>query len=326
MNWEFQRLRAAAARKIGFGTWSLADQHWSPVTPGSAKATISRAYELGIRHFDTAESYGNGRAEQLLGQALKTALRTNRQGIQIATKSVVRPPASLQKHLERSLRRLNCQYIDLYYIHWPRQGIDLTDALRSLETLKHHGTIGALGVCNINRATYDHIASRIPLDCVQFGYNLIWRAPERDRLPEIPIERVAYSPLGQGLLSHPFKESPTWHERDHRRSTPLFQPSTWSAVQPFNQRYHRLCHDHNLFPGAVALEWLTRRSCAAVTGARNTHQITTLLTGLEALALRTDLDPLFTALDTLSNALQPHLPTHPNLFNYTPTPRRPPST
>ena len=110
---------------IGFGTWALGETDWGPISAPDARRLLETARELGIRHFDTAESYGNGRAEQLIGQAFRRAFKTDRETFFIAGKSVVRDPRSQEVHLERSLRRCGCEYFDRYYIHWPREGISL---------------------------------------------------------------------------------------------------------------------------------------------------------------------------------------------------------
>ncbi|MEX2444598.1 MAG: aldo/keto reductase [Alkalispirochaeta sp.] len=129
------------------GTWFLDKSAWPAIDTARAKALLSHAWDRGFRHFDTAEAYGNGRAEQLVGQALRRQVRERRSELHVATKSVVRPPQSLRTHLERSLRRMGLDFVDTYYIHWPRQGIDLAAAVEELARRRDQGLLRRIGLC-----------------------------------------------------------------------------------------------------------------------------------------------------------------------------------
>ena len=307
---------------LALGTWQFDESDWEPITTRAAKSILACAWELGFRHFDGAERYGNGRAEQLIGQALRTQLRNDRESVQIATKSVVRPPAQLAKHLERSLRRLGIDSVDLYYIHWPREGLDLRAAVEELARQRERGRISSIGLSNVTPSQLARARSVTTIDAVQLGYNLIWRRIERERsewngAPAL----IAYSPLCQGLLARPFPTEPAWHASDHRRGTPLFRPPTWEHTRRFGSEMVALCRRAGFEPAAVALRWVVHRADAAVVGARSPRQLEALHRGLDGIRREsTALDSLLDELTDRSDALQRYLPELPNIFGYVPTP------
>lgn len=304
--------------RLVLGTWQFDDSYWAPVTTTSAKAILRDAERRGIVEFDTAESYGNGRSEQLLGQTFKGV-----NSIRIATKSIVREPDQITRHLERSLRRMNRSSLDLFYIHWPRKGISLEKALERLASHRDAGTIRRIGVCNLDGD--EEYQRAIPMvDAVQVGYNLIWRRPERTLLP-LPVTRrpliYAYSPLAQGLLARRLPPPTKRISSNHRYRTPLFSGETGEAVFFFARRYHDLCDDFRVHPGALALSWLLRRGIDRVVfGVRSTRQLEEIDTGLTEFERHPEKSSILEAATALSDQLQPYLPELPNLFGYVPAP------
>jgi len=302
--------------RLVLGTWQLDESDWEPLPTGAAKKLIREALRRGISEFDTAESYGNGRAEQILGQVLK-GNKTPR----IATKTVLRQPDQISTHLRRSLRRLNRSSIDLFYIHWPREGLSLADALDRLEEHRSEGIIARIGASNL---TEEHRAVFPRLDAIQLGYNLIWRHPERALLRLVRDAGVllyAYSPLAQGLLAHRFPENGTIS--GHRAKTPLFSGTTGEAVLSFHHHYHSLCEHAGVHPAALAIEWLLDRGVDRVVfGTRSPEQLAILDTGLAALRNHRNRKSLIDSATALSDELQPHLPEMPNIFGYVPIPLR----
>lgn len=317
---------------VAFGTWALGGSDWGPVTTGKAKEVLRCAWDLGFRHFDTAESYGSGRSEQLVGQAFRREIRSRRDTIRIATKTVVRDAPAVTRHLERSLRRLGTDYIDLFYIHWPREGVDLLRAVEELHRQKERGLLGALGLCNITAREYETIKTRFPVSAVQIGYNILWRSPGARLWPGVTETKVAYSPLAQGLLARPFPESPRWHGSDHRQKTPLFSTPAWEHVQRFNTLYIAACREKGLDPAAVAVQWLLARDRldpeapavdAVVVGGRTVSHLKRLVTGLSRYGAVPNDNPhreLSHAIEELYRETRPFIPDLPNMFGYVPQP------
>ncbi|MFW5693538.1 MAG: aldo/keto reductase [Alkalispirochaeta sp.] len=310
-------------RKLGLGTWFLDERAWPRIDTQRAKRFLHHAWDRGVRHFDTAESYGAGRAEQLLGQALRRPLRTVRDDVHLATKSVVRPPDSLRTHLERSLRRMGVDFVDTFYIHWPRDGIDLAAAVEELARNRERGLLRRIGLCNVSPTQLQEAERAAPVDTVQFGYNLIWRAPEAQGLTSLPHRRIAYSVLGQGLLARAFQAAPVWDQADHRPHTPLFRPPLWHTVHAFQQMFVEQCQRSGFAPAAVAVMWAANRVDQTLIGARSPGQLDDLLDGLIAVETRPeDLKALLERLTRASTDLQSTLPDLPNMFGYVPTPCR----
>lgn len=314
---------------VGFGTWALGETDWGPMPVATAKNLLATAWEAGFRHFDTAESYGNGRSEQLIGQALRRVITTDRESISLASKSVVRDPSGLTKRLHRSLRRLGTDYLDVYYIHWPREGISLLRAVEELHRQREAGSIRYIGLCNIDSQTYREIEARFPVDALQAGYNFLWRPPAVALWNSVThpaqVTRIAYSPLAQGLLARPFPEQPVWREGDHRSRAPLFAGASWKEIRRFADQYLDLCTSGGLLPAAVSLWWIIgdRDRDAAIVGGRTPEHLHRLVRGLEEITTAAGQDRyerLLPQLDTLYTHVRPVLPDLPNMFGYTPRP------
>jgi diketogulonate reductase-like aldo/keto reductase len=197
---------------IGLGTWSIG----GGMTPSysadkQAIEAIRYAVRLGMNHIDTAEIYGGGHAEELVGEAIKEFKRDD---VFIASKvwhTNLRYNDVLRA-CERSLKRLQTSYIDLYYIHWPNPSIPLRETMRALERLHDEGKIRYIGVSNFSASLVEEARSYLShADIVadQVEYSLYERSIERDLMPYClreGIAIVAYSPLGQGRLARELRE------------------------------------------------------------------------------------------------------------------------
>ena len=146
----FETIRGLTLPKIGFGTWTIGgDTYPDPTIDSASMAALHSALEIGYTHFDTAEYYASGHAEELLGRAVRET-KTKRENVFITSK--VSPEHldydNVIKSCENSLRRLGMETIDLYLIHWPRMGMKLEEAFRALNKLVRDGKVIHLGVSN----------------------------------------------------------------------------------------------------------------------------------------------------------------------------------
>lgn len=338
-------------KQLWLGTWGLTGHQWSPIDANTAKRTLQTAFDHGIRAFDTAESYGNGQAEQLLGQLFRNVAAE----IRIATKSQLREPEPLRRHLATSLRRLHREYVDLYYIHWTREGLPLEPAIEELERQRSAGRVRRIGLCNVTAREIETARSVGNIDVIQVGYNAIWRKPEEKIIPFCEKHRIpmlSYSPLAQGLLAHRFPADPTWHPNDHRQKTPLFTPPAWPQVHRFHERFHSLAEAAGTDPVTLAFAWILKNlpgtdGSGIVVGGRSRSQVIEIAEAwsrtvgdcaVEPPVLRafevqdrlnrptghipsgTTLGPLLNSVTELSDQLQPHLPNLQNMFGYRPNP------
>ena len=189
---------------IGMGCWGICGSPmWGARVESESIRTIHAALDSGINLFDTAEKYGDGESERIVGKALKG----RRNDAVVATKVSQTRLASEQisEACEESLTRLNTDYIDLYQIHWPStEGVPLAETLEALETLKNQGKIRLFGVCNFGALDLTDLERHGHCDTNQLPYSLLWRAVEYDILPKartLGYGVLAYSALTHGLLS-----------------------------------------------------------------------------------------------------------------------------
>lgn len=223
--------------KIGFGTWRIGgDSRADPKLDSVSLAALHTALEVGYTHFDTAEGYAAGHAEEVIGQAIRD-LGVKRESLFITTKVA---PEHLEfekvlKACEGSLRRLNMGYIDLYLIHWPRVGMKLEETFRALNKLVRDGQVRHLGVSNFNvkllKQAQEH--SEPPIITDQVPYSIFDRSYMKNGVLEYcqqnDILLTAYSPVEQGRL----KANQTLQSIAEAHSTTPYQIAlAWLVTQP----------------------------------------------------------------------------------------------
>jgi aryl-alcohol dehydrogenase-like predicted oxidoreductase len=201
----------------------------------AAMAAIGHARSLGINFFDTAQAYGFGRSERLLGQALAADLHSARDSVVIATKGGLRmdgqtlirdaSPAWLRKGTEASLDALGIDYIDLYQVHWPDPHTPISETAAALADLVREGLIRHVGVSNYTPAQIEEFSAVLPVGTVQPPYHLFRRDAETGLLPYAAAHNIgvlAYGPLAHGLLGGAITEATTFPAGDWRAHSPAF--------------------------------------------------------------------------------------------------------
>jgi diketogulonate reductase-like aldo/keto reductase len=200
---KFEKVREIQIPKIGFGTWKIGGEGTANLADDAhALAALHSALELGYTHFDTAEYYAAGHAEELLGRAIREA-GLPRENLFITSK--VSPEhlayAAVLHSFENSLRRLGMEYLDLYLIHWPMRGMQLSETFRALNELVRAGKVKHLGVSNFNLKllTQAEAWSETPLLTNQVSYSLPDRTYVKNGVlahcQEQEILLTAYSPV-----------------------------------------------------------------------------------------------------------------------------------
>jgi myo-inositol catabolism protein IolS len=188
---------------VAMGCWAIAGGPvWGSQDKADSIATIHAALDAGVNFFDTAEGYGNGYSEKVLGRALKG----RRQEAVIATKVSRRnlAPEDVMDACEGSLRRLQTDVIDLYQIHWPSRTVPLEETMAALEKLRQQGKVRAIGVSNFGAEDFSDLLEIGWVETNQLPYSLLWRAIEYEIQPrcvETGVGILCYSPLMQGLLT-----------------------------------------------------------------------------------------------------------------------------
>lgn len=218
---------------LGYGGWALGKKGWPGVDEKEARKTLEACIGQGINFFDTAPVYGFGRSEQVLGEALSGM----RQQIIIATKCGLRwdeqgyvkhnlSADSIAWEIERSLRRLRTDYIDLYQIHWPDRHTPLEESLKKLSELQAQGIIRHIGVSNFSPKLLEQALSLAPVVSVQEPYNMLQREAEEALLPLCRrhcLGFICYSPLAQGMLAGNLGTAFKPGRHDVRRLNPLYR-------------------------------------------------------------------------------------------------------
>ncbi len=270
--------------RVAMGCWALAgDMTWGPQDEAAGIAGIHAALDAGINFFDTAELYGNGSSEAMLGKAL----RGMRDQAVIASKFSPdnASPEAVVAACERSLKLLETDRIDLYQIHWPSRDVPWEETWRALEGLRDAGKIRYLAVSNFGVHDMDgHLKIGLPVSN-QLPYNLIMRPIEYDILPlcmEHDIGVLCYSPLQHGLLTGKFRTAddvPEGRARSRhfscnrqltRHGEPGCEQKTFAAIDRLCEISERLGRT----PSDVAMAWLLAQPgiSSVIVGVRSPEQ------------------------------------------------------
>lgn len=263
---------------VGLGTWQFGSRAWGygeRYATVEARAIVERAVELGITLFDTAEVYGNGRSEVLLGSALASV----RAPVVVATKyaPLLPVPGRARAHLRASIERLGREVVDLYQVHFPNPLVAVGPLLRELEDAVRAGEARALGVANFSlRAWQDaQRAIETPIVSDQVHLSLLTRRSLRELVPWAQAHDrlvMAYSPLEQGLLGGAYDLA--HRPRGLRRLRRTFSSSTLLAAQPLLAELGRVGARYGATRAQVALAWLLAHpNVVVIPGASSVRQL-----------------------------------------------------
>lgn len=304
---------------IIMGTWQAGKSMWTGIDDRESIRAIEAAYDAGITTFDTAEVYGNGHSERILGKALKNV----RHKVVIASKVFSNHLAYDQviQACNRSLKNLGTDYLDLYQIHWPpgsfgHRKVPLEETMQALLDLLEEGKIRAIGVSNFDAAQLEEALELGPVVSLQPPYSLFWRMIEQETVPvclrhELTI--LAYSPLAQGLLTGKFDAGHVFEKGDHRRANRLFQPELFNLALKALEELKPIAEAHGATLAQLALAWVIAqpRTCA-IAGARSAEQATQNAAAARIRLSSEDLE----AMDRISRTVTGKLDTNPILWQW----------
>ena len=300
--------------EISLGCWVMGGDYWGGAQDQESIDAIHEAIDSGVNFIDTAELYGWGKSEEIVGKALKG----KRYGVRIASKvwKTNMRKADVIKAFEASLKRLQTDYMDIYFIHYPNDEIPLEETMEAMLLLKKQGKILEIGVSNFNKEQMKEALKLGRFEVMQPCYSLLWRFVEKDVLPfcvENEIGVVAYSPLAQGILTGKFNKDWTFKEGDGRKNVPLFANERFvdclevaEKLKPFAQKYNKT-------QGQIAINWVTSQPgiTSAIVGARNIAQ---MKENSGASGFRLDRDEL-KAMDEFGREVTDKLPKFDNFFS-----------
>lgn len=300
---------------IGLGTWAIGGWMWGGTDEKEAVKAIQGAVENGMNLVDTAPMYGFGLSEEIVGKAIrdrrdKVVLATkcglsyddktwpegkgvfhfyaNEKGADPTGKKFrvykYLRPETIRKEIDDSLKRLQTDYIDLMQTHWQDETGPIADTMGTLLKLKEEGKIRAIGVSNVSKEQLQEYLAVGPVDVVQERFSLLDRAIVSNgildlcREPESENEKIsvlAYSPLGNGLLTGRMTPDREFKEGDLRLGNPQFSPENIRKTNEKLRQFEPLCEKYSLTPGQAVIAWTASfyEKMHVLCGARNVQQV-----------------------------------------------------
>ena len=274
---KYVKLGSEWVSAVGLGTWQFGEPGWGwgrDLLHEEALRIVDRALELGINFFDTAAVYGNGRSEEVLGEALKG----RRQDAIIATK--IEPPLGpdrVKRRAERSLKNLGIDHIDLYQLHAPDNSVPISQTMEAMRDLVDRGYVKQVGVSNFGPIQWQRAEDALGLPIVsnQVEYHLLQRRWGEESLPHARQQGyvvMAWSPLAQGLLSGKYGSNNI--PQDLRSSFGIFNRDNLRKAPAVVEALGEVGRRHKATPAQVALAWLLRDpNVMVIPGARSVEQL-----------------------------------------------------
>jgi len=270
---------------VSMGCWAIAgDQFWGTQNERDAIEAIRTAVDSGINFIDTAEMYGNGASEELVGRALAGI----RDKVVLATKVSAHHlrAGDLKASCEASLRRMRTDYLDVYYIHWPNWDVPFSETYGALKRLQEEGKVRAIACSNFGTRDLADMLKEGRLEANQLPYSLLWRGIEYEILPACianEVSVICYSPLLHGLLTGKFRTiddlPPNRIRTRHisqgragvRHGEPGAEEETFAAVDMIRE----LAEEAGIPMAQLAIAWLLHQPgvTSVIAGARNPDQV-----------------------------------------------------
>jgi myo-inositol catabolism protein IolS len=321
MHSSLHRVQIAPANKrhapLALGCWTFGADQWTGQQDANLLATMETSLDCGMNHFDTAADYGQGHSERLIGKFMQG----RREAIFLATKAAtdeMRADAIL-KLVEQSLARLQTDYIDLFYIHWPRKDKDMRPLMEGLETARQHGQIRAIGVSNFSVEQMAQLQEVGTINAHQLCYNLFWRYAEQDIIPycrQHNIAIVTYSSIAHGILTGKFPRNLQFPVGDARPGTLLFREEIWGHIYEAVEQLKVVASDAQRSLTHLAIRWVLQQAgiTSSLVGARDAAQARQ-----NAEALEGDIPTeIFQRMTSISDETSKHIPNTGNVYLYYP--------
>jgi aryl-alcohol dehydrogenase-like predicted oxidoreductase len=287
--------------RIGLGCMGMSEFYGSFDEKESIN-TLHKAIDLGVNFFDTADMYGWGANERLLGKAFKDRWKD----VTVATKFAVMrgpngeflglngKPEYIRKACDQSLQNLGVEKIDLYYMHRQDPEVEIEEIVRTMSDLVKQGKVKHLGLSEVDAATLRRAHAVHPITALQTEYSLWSREPEKeifDVCKELGITFVAYSPLGRGFLTGAIRSRADLEATDWRLTLPRFTDEAIKENLKFVEVIDQMARDKKATKAQVTLTWVLNQNneIIAIPGTRKVHRLEENLGALRVELTKADL-------------------------------------
>lgn len=263
-----RKLGGKDVNPIGLGCMNVSWAYAQPPEPREAKILLNMALDMGYEHFDTARLYGGGKNEELIGETLKG----QRNRVYLASKMgliadgqrryVDCKPETIKAEVEKSLKALQTDYIDLYYMHRRDFTVPIEESAGAMGDLIAAGKIGGYGLSEMSADTLRKAHAACPVTAVQTEYSLWTRNPELGVLQtcgELGVALVAFSPLARGVLANGVREPGALEEKDLRRTHPRFNDENWPKNLALVDAFNAIAAREGVLPAQLSLAWVLSR-------------------------------------------------------------------
>ncbi len=250
---------------VGLGCMNICWAYGPPVEDAYAEKLLHRALDLGYDHLDTARIYGDGKSEELIGRALKGRRNefylASKTGIFVdgSSRTIDCRPEKMRGALETSLKLLQTDHIDLYYMHRRDFNTPIEESVAAMAEWVKAGLIGGIGLSEMSAETLRKAHAVHPITAVQNEYSLMTRQSEiavLEACKELDVTFVAFSPVGRGYLSNTFHAAPNWQAGDLRPSWPRFQEPHYSENMGLMAAFNAIAADEGVTPAQLSLSWV----------------------------------------------------------------------
>jgi aryl-alcohol dehydrogenase-like predicted oxidoreductase len=297
-----------------------------PTDRPEAIKLIRATYEKGVTFFDTAEVYGPGLNEEVVGEALEPmrdqVVIATKFGIKdaIPTKGPDSRPERIRQVADESLKRLRTDRIDLFYQHRVDPSVPMEDVAGTVQDLIRAGKVRHFGLSEAGVTAIRQAHAVQPVTALQSEYSLWWREPEAEILPlleQLGIGFVPFSPLGKGFLTGTIGADATFGEQDYRRIAPRFTPEALKANQALVDLIGKLATAKGVTPAQIALAWLLAQKpwIVPIPGTTKLHRLEENLVSADVTLTADDLGRIHQALATVEVQGARHAATMQKLIN-----------
>ena len=305
-----RKLRNLEVSAIGLGCMGMSHGYGEPSDKKEMISLIHKAIDLGVTFFDTAEVYGPFTNEELVGEALKPF----KNKVVIATKFGIKlenfkqvldaKPETIRKSVEGSLKRLNIEAIDLYYLHRVDPNTPIEEVASTIKDLIKEGKVKYWGLSEAGANTIRKANSVCKLTAIQSEYSMMWREPEIEIIPlleELNIGFVPFAPLGRGFLTGMLDKNSTFKNNDFRSIVPRFEKENLEANQVLVELIKEIANKKNITLPQVALAWILAQKSfiVPIPGTRNLERLKDNISSTDVLLTEEELKDINEALSKI---------------------------